>query len=391
MSEVVCLSPRAAGLSYTLPAWLPPPERGRVGVGGSIQRCGAQQYALATGKVRPPPGSLRLPTSPFQGEVKTHRRHMRLLADCEERPDCGAIRVRGTFRKLRCWRRRLVAALVIASITIAAIPVRAEAEREIVYYDDVRIEVIAEGHGPLIVMLPSRGRGAEDFDVVADELVKAGFRVLRPEPRGAALSRGPMQNLTLHDLARDIAAVIRIAGGGGPAIIVGHAFGSWVARMTAIDHPDLVRGVVLVAAAAKAYPAGFPGAKELSEAVRKSGDFTLPASERLRYLRLAFFAPDSDASLWLQGWHPDADEAQSAAGRATQQSEWWSGGAVPLLDLQGALDPFKPRSATNEMRDEFAERVSVVVIPNAGHALLPEQPAAVTDAILAWIRNLPPQ
>src|SRR5579872_5681385 len=34
MSEVVCLSPRAAGLSYTLPAWLPPPERGRVGVGG---------------------------------------------------------------------------------------------------------------------------------------------------------------------------------------------------------------------------------------------------------------------------------------------------------------------------------------------------------------------
>ncbi len=270
----------------------------------------------------------------------------------------------------------------------ATYPARAEPERDIVFYDDIRIEVIAEGRGPLIVMLPSRGRGAEDFDDVAGALVKAGFRVARPEPRGAALSLGPMQNLTLHDLARDVAAVIRNAGDGGPAIIVGHAFGSWVARMTAVDHPDLVRGVVMVAAAAKAYPAGFAGAKELSEAVRKSGDFALPSSERLRYLRLAFFAPNSDASIWLEGWHSAADEMQSTAGRAVKQSEWWSGGTVPLLDIQGELDPFKPRAMSNEMRDEFGERVSVVVIPNASHALIPEQPTAVTEAILAWIGKL---
>ena len=50
--------------------------------------------------------------------------------------------------------------------------------------------------------------------------------------------------------------------------MVGHAYGSWVARMTAADYPNLVRGVVIAAAAAKAYPAGFAGAKELSEAVR---------------------------------------------------------------------------------------------------------------------------
>jgi pimeloyl-ACP methyl ester carboxylesterase len=288
--------------------------------------------------------------------------------------------------KQHCWRRYIAAALVVAWMTI---PVRAEPEWKIAFYDDIRIEVAVEGRGPLIVMLPSRGRGAEDFDDVAGELVKAGFRVLRPQPRGAALSLGPMQNLTLHDLAHDVAAVIRNAGDGGPAIIVGHAFGSWVARMTAIDHPELVRGVVMAAAAAKAYPAGFAGAKELSEAVRKSGDFTLPTSERLRYLRVAFFAPNSDARTWLQGWHPAADVIQLAAGRATQQSEWWSGGTVPLLDLQGELDPFKPRAMSNEMRDEFGERVSVVVIPDASHALMPEQPDAVAAAILAWIGKLP--
>src|SRR5579863_4630424 len=289
----------------------------------------------------------------------------------------------------RRWQRYVAAALVVASMIIVPIPVRAEPEWKIAFYDDIRIEVAVEGRGPLIVMLPSRGRGAEDFDDVAGELVKAGFRVLRPQPRGAALSLGPMQNLTLHDLAHDVAAVIRNAGDGGPAIIVGHAFGSWVARMTAIDHPELVRGVVMAAAAAKAYPAGFDGAKELSEAVRKSGDFTLPTSERLRYLRLAFFAPDSDARTWLQGWHPAADEMQSAAGRATQQSEWWSGGSVPLLDLQGELDPFKPGAMSNEMRDEFGELVSVGFIPNASHSFMPEQPDAVAAAILDWIKKLP--
>jgi pimeloyl-ACP methyl ester carboxylesterase len=292
-------------------------------------------------------------------------------------------------RGQRRLRRYIATALVVASTMIVTISARAEPEWKIAFYDDVRIELVAEGRGPLVVMLPSRGRGAEDFDGVADELVKAGFRVLRPQPRGAALSRGPMQGLTLHDLAHDVAAVIRNAGDGGPAILVGHAFGSWVARMTAIDHPELVRGVAMVAAAAKAYPAGFPGAAELSDAVRKSSDFALPQNERLKYLRLAFFAPNSDPRIWLQGWHPAADEVQLAAGHATKQSEWWSGGTVPLLDLQGELDPFKPRAMSNEMRDEFGERASVVVIPNASHALLPEQPAAAADAILAWIKKIP--
>ncbi|HWZ36722.1 MAG TPA: alpha/beta hydrolase [Bradyrhizobium sp.] len=211
---------------------------------------------------------------------------------------------------------------------------------------------------------------------------------MRPQPRGAGLSTGPMKALTLHDFARDMAELIKHEGG-GPAVMVGHAFGNWVARMTAVDYPQLVRGVVIVAAAAKAYPNGFAGAKELSEAVRLAGDAKLPDEERLKYLRMAFFAPGHDASGWLQGWYGEVDESQSAAGRATRQVEWWSGGNVPMLDLQAASDPFKPASMSNEMKDEFGERVTIAVIPNASHALIPEQPAVVVDAIVAWIRKLP--
>ena len=72
---------------------------------------------------------------------------------------------------------RLAAVVVPGLMALGAIAAKAEPVREIFVDGDVRIEVIAEGSGPLIVMLPSRGRGAEDFDEVAAGLAKAGFRI----------------------------------------------------------------------------------------------------------------------------------------------------------------------------------------------------------------------
>jgi pimeloyl-ACP methyl ester carboxylesterase len=285
-------------------------------------------------------------------------------------------------------RLRKIGLFGLCLLLLGASGARAERVHEVVTHDDVSIDVIAEGEGPPVVLLPGRGRDSLDFDAFAADIAKSGFRVLRPQPRGAGKSEGPMQNLTLHDFARDIAAVIRHQGN-TPAVIVGHAFGNWVGRMTATDTPDLVRGVVIVAAAAKAYPAGFAGAKELSDAVKKAGDLTRPEAERLEALRFAFFAPGHDARVWLSGWHPDVDESQFAAGRATKQSEWWPGGKAPLLDVQAELDPFKPRSMANEIKEEFGDRAEIVVIPDASHALIPEQPAAVTRAIVTWIGKLP--
>jgi len=253
--------------------------------------------------------------------------------------------------------------------------------RELVRAGDVQIDVTVDGSGPAIVLLPSSHRDSDDFDVLADELAEAGFRVLRPQPRGVGRSTGPMTNITLHDFARDIAAVIEQLGGGS-AIVVGHAFGNWVARMTATDHPRLVRGVVIAAAAARQIP------PELSAAVTRAGDLKRPVEERLAALRFAFFAPGHDPTVWLTGWHPEIHASQRAAAAATQQAEWWSGGQAPILEVQADLDPFKPPAKRNEMRDEFGDRVTVVVIPDASHALIPEQPAAVAQAIAAWATAL---
>jgi pimeloyl-ACP methyl ester carboxylesterase len=252
--------------------------------------------------------------------------------------------------------------------------------RDVVQYG-VEVDVIVDGNGPLVVMLPSSGRDSEDFDEVASGIAAAGFRVLRPQPRGIGRSVGPMQGITFHDFARDVAAVIKKEAA-GRAVVVGHAFGNWIARMTAVDHPRLVRGIVLAAAAAKTFP------QELSEAVRKCADLSLPDAERLKALQYAFFASGHDPSVWLTGWHPSTMKSQGLAGQSTIRDDWWSGGAAPILDLQASLDPFRPRSTVNELKDEFGDRVSIAVIEDASHALIPEQPAAVVAEIIRWIEAL---
>jgi len=274
--------------------------------------------------------------------------------------------------------------LAVAAVTRAA--AASERHSELVRYDDVVIETIVEGAGPAIVMLPSTGRdGLHDFDDVAGRLAAAGFTVLRPQPRGIGQSTGPMQGVSLHDFARDVATVITQLGG-GRAIIVGHAYGHFVARMTAVDHPGEVRGVVLAAAAARHYPqklAGVPG---------RIADVSLPEAERLHFLKLAFFAPGHDPAEWLAGWYPKTQQMQRDGGdkQGVKQADWWAAGSAPLLELIPDHDPFKPEHHWTELRDEFGERVTTVVIPDASHALFPEQPAAVADAIIAWARQLSP-
>ncbi|MFL6796145.1 MAG: alpha/beta fold hydrolase [Xanthobacteraceae bacterium] len=278
------------------------------------------------------------------------------------------------------WALSCLSMLLVGGLAGAA--ASSDRRAELVQYGDVQIEVIVEGQGPAVVLLPSLARDSDDYDSLAEGLTAAGFRVLRPKPRGIGRSSKATRDITLHDLARDIAEVVK-AHGASRAVIVGHAYGNWVARMTATDYPLLVRGVVIAAAAAKQYP------PELSTAVTTAGNLALSDEERLAALRFAFFAPGNDPTVWLHGWHPEIREHQRAAAAAVRQDEWWPGGTAPLLDLQAAHDPFKPESKRKELKDEFGDRVTTIVIPNASHALIPEQPKAVVTAVTTWINGLP--
>jgi pimeloyl-ACP methyl ester carboxylesterase len=279
--------------------------------------------------------------------------------------------------KLCCMRK--IAGLIV----LLAVPLVAQRAREVVRLPgNVAIEVIAEGRGPLIVLLPSLGRDSEEFDPVAARMAKAGFRVLRPQPRGYGRSTGPLEKLTLHDLAKDVAGVIEHERS-GPAVVAGHAFGHFVAKMLAVDSPALVRGVVLVGARQKG-----PN-PEAQKSVAIATDPSQPEAERLKHLKILFFAPGNDPTPWLKGFHAAVQKSEATARDATPQGEYWSAGKAPLLDIQAENDPYRPASSRSELVEEFgAARVKTVLVPRAAHALIVEQPNAVADAIMAWMRGL---
>lgn len=257
-------------------------------------------------------------------------------------------------------------------------------ERRIIERDGARIELLAQGQGLRVVLIPSLGRGATDFDDLSGRLSAAGYRALRPQPRGIGASTGPLRDITLHDYARDVAAVIE-DDDGAPAVVAGHAFGNFVARTTAADFPHLVRWVMLLAAT-HVWPVP-PGVRE---SIEKSHDMSLADDIRLHHLQHAFFAPSNDPRVWLGGWNEEVMHAERAATEATPREQWWSAGQTPIVDIQPSADVMTPPESANRYRDEFgAARVTIAVIPGAaGHALLPEQPAALAEVMLAHLNRL---
>ena len=284
-------------------------------------------------------------------------------------------------------RRLSILRLMIAIVIAAASQVKPAIGQEQVTFaqnGDAKLRVFMEGSGPAIVLLPGQGRGPRDFDEVAKHLVSAGYRAVRPEPRGFGESVGPVEGVTLRDNARDVAAAIEKVGA-APAIVVGWAYGNRVARMLASERPELVRGVVLIAAGGK-----FPPTPEVMAGLRTVQDKSLPLEKRAQAARTVLYGPKSTIS----ATEMRLDEASMATIKAQSQSTsipleaWWDGGKAPMLVLQDLHDVVAPPENGRSLRQDHRERVTLVEFEDLGHAMVQERPDLVVDAIVNWAKRL---
>ena len=230
-----------------------------------------------------------------------------------------------------------------------------------------------------VLCVPSFGRSVRDFGRLAGDLAQAGFQVILPETRGIRPAGRALAGLTQDGLARDALAVLDGLGI-ARAHLVGHAFGNRVVRTAASLAPERVDSVILLAAGG-----AVAIAPDIRQALEACFRLDLPEEERLRAVRLAFFAEGSDPTVWRDGWYPDVAAAQMRAADAVVGGDWMAAGGRPILAVQPLEDKVAPPEASRRLRDRLGAQVTVADVAGAGHALLPEKPQEVARILAEWL------
>jgi pimeloyl-ACP methyl ester carboxylesterase len=233
-------------------------------------------------------------------------------------------------------------------------------------------------------MLASAHRSVKDFSQLAADLLAAGYGSVGINMRGVGGSSGSLDDLSLADVADDVATVLKQLSP-RPFHLIGHALGQVIARATASHHPEVARSVTLLACGGHDRSWRPPPA-ELLEHFDRCGRAELPDDVRLASLRALFFAPKSDPKPWLEGWWPDADVGTLVA--ASNPDDWATAGDVPVLILQPLQDPLCVPEVGRELLDMLAGRGTLIEVPDCSHAMLPEQPDRISEAIRGFLRRL---
>nr|WP_070961324.1 alpha/beta hydrolase [Hyphomonas sp. Mor2] len=258
-------------------------------------------------------------------------------------------------------------------------PEGSDREAAVEYYE----LTATESDLPTIVMFASAGREASDFNELAGALNAAGYPILMIEAPGIGRSVASSPAPNLYGLARDAHGVFENRG---PVIFIGHAFGNRVARASATLFQDQAAGVILIASGGQK-----PIATKAAKALRDSFDPSLSLDARTQAVRYAFFADGNHIpDYWLRGWHAQTGRLQGGASPAMPSDEWTAGGTSPMLVIAGLQDTIAPPEDTIDLLERaHPDRVTGVRLEGAGHALLPEKPAEIAEAILTWLSGLP--
>ncbi len=111
---------------------------------------------------------------------------------------------------------------------------------------DAELQVtIADGGGPLVVLVHGWPELGYSWRHQLRPLAEAGYRVIAPDMRGYGASECPpdVESYDIMALAGDVVGLIEHYGDGTPAFLVGHDWGSLVSWPLSVMRPELFAGV----------------------------------------------------------------------------------------------------------------------------------------------------
>jgi pimeloyl-ACP methyl ester carboxylesterase len=145
----------------------------------------------------------------------------------------------------------LAAILVVIALIVRKLALRAEAQYppagRFIEVDGVRLHYVEKGKGPVVVLLHGNGTRAEDFSGsgVLDRLA-VDHRVVAFDRPGYGFSERPKNRTWTPERQADLVIRALERMGIEQPVVVGHSWGTLVALALGLDHPQRVRGLVLL-------------------------------------------------------------------------------------------------------------------------------------------------
>ncbi len=225
-----------------------------------------------------------------------------------------------------------------------------------------------EGRPP-VLFIHGAGAGSAIWSMTLARVARSAHAVAIDLPGHGPSDRGdvPLDLARYRDATGLLAATLCL----GPSVLVGHSMGALVALEAALAWPDKVRALVLVAAAPR-LPVDPELLALLAEAPESAGAWLADhglSPQAKAPVRRGFLAAGAAAP-------PDVTRTDFEIVRAADLTARLGELPCPMTWLDGADDRIVPPAARGDRPGE------IVTIPDAGHLLPIEAPAAIAAAVV---------
>lgn len=251
--------------------------------------------------------------------------------------------------------------------------------------------------GPVVLMIHGASANAQEFAWTLAPRLEETHRIFMADRPGHGYSGRPANGNELGVQAAQIAGALEAVAPGEKAVIVGHSFGGGVALRLALDRPDLVKGLVLLAPVSHDWGSGGTAWYNRIASKPVSGflfsqlvPIVGPAQVDAGIVEVFSPAPVPENYLEKSAipllfrpkeFRANAQDVNTLRAELAAQSPRYTELAMLIVVFSGALDTvIKPQLHVGRLKSE-AQNLELVKLSDEGHMPHHRRGADVADAI----------
>lgn len=266
---------------------------------------------------------------------------------------------------------------------------------------DIYVKDWGKQDGPALLFIHGTTAHLGEFDVSLSATLADQYHMIAYDRPGMGRStHRPAGSQTLAVQAETAADVIRAHAGGKKVIVVGHSYGGAVALRVAMDHPELVQGLVLLAPASHPWGGGAPGFYRIQAApvigeILTTLSWPISGGAARQSLKSRAFAPQpvpegyfekAEVKLALRPAAVRASAADFAAlpAELEAQAPRYNELKLPIAIIAGEEDHIAPIARMVEKDRPAFANAKVTLLPGVGHMPQHAKPDLV-ESDIAWV------